>query len=63
MSPGGSPVRDGFGCVDGLVPAEEALQHRESHRNSFDQVSLSEAMGRSADHELLLVQSVGHPAV
>jgi hypothetical protein len=28
----------------------------------FDQASLSEAMGLSADHELLLAQTVGHPA-
>ena len=29
----------------------------------FDHAGLSEAMGLSADHELLLAQTVGHPAV
>ena len=28
----------------------------------FDHAGLSEAMGLSADHELLLTQTVGHPA-
>jgi hypothetical protein len=28
----------------------------------FDHAGLSEVMGLSADHELLLAQTVGHPA-
>ena len=38
------------------------MQHRESHRNSFDQVSLSEAMGRAAGARSLGVDWGYHDA-